>query len=155
MRNGQLSRLRREKIGFVFQHYNLIPTLTALENVSLPLSYAGVSPGARQARARLALAQVGMVERERHRPAELSGGEQQRVAIARAFVNRPAIVIADEPTGELDSNTARDVMKMIRRLNEEDGHTIIVVTHDPLVANETKRIVRLNDGHIESDVQVA
>ncbi len=150
---SQLPRLRREKIGFVFQLFNLIPTLTALENVALPLEYAGVPEAERQARAREALEAVGLGDRLDHRPVELSGGQQQRVAIARALVPRPAIVLADEPTGALDTHIARAVVQLMRQFNRERGQTFILVTHDPLVAEQTDRIVRLSDGRIESDTR--
>ncbi|HXG41577.1 MAG TPA: ABC transporter ATP-binding protein [Dehalococcoidia bacterium] len=150
--NGrQLPRLRREKVGFVFQEFNLIPTLTALENVELPLRYAGVPRAERRRRAMEALALVGMDHRARHRPSQLSGGEQQRVALARALVSRPAIVLADEPTGELDTHTAAQVMELVQRLNRETGQTFIIVTHDPAIAQRCRRVVRMEDGRIVSD----
>jgi putative ABC transport system ATP-binding protein len=150
--NGRrLPQLRRQKVGFVFQEFNLIPTLTALENVELPLRYARVARGERRRRALEALALVGMADRARHRPSQLSGGEQQRVALARALVNRPAIVLADEPTGELDTNTAAQVMELVQRLNREAGQTFIIVTHDPAIAQRCRRVVRMEDGRIVSD----
>lgn len=146
-----LPRVRREKIGFVFQHFNLIPSLTALENVMLPLRYAGVRGGERMRRAREALEYVGLTPRAHHRPAELSGGEEQRVAVARAIATRPAIVLGDEVTGELDTKTSRSVIEMLRRFNLESGQTFILVTHDPMVAAQTDRVIHLLDGQIESE----
>lgn len=146
-----LPRVRREKIGFVFQHFNLIPSLTALENVMLPLRYAGVRGGERMKRAREALEQVGLTARSNHRPAEMSGGEQQRVAVARAIATRPAIVLGDEVTGELDTKTSRAVIEMLRRFNLELGQTFILVTHDPMVAAQTDRVIHLLDGQVESE----
>ncbi len=151
LNGSRLPRLRREKVGFVFQEFNLIPTLTALENVELPLRYAGVPRGERRRRALEALSLVGMGGRVHHRPSQLSGGEQQRVALARALVNRPAIVLADEPTGELDTQTAAEVMSLVQRLNREMGQTFIIVTHDPAVAHRCRRVVRMEDGRIVSD----
>ena len=155
LNSNRLPRLRREKLGFIFQEFNLIPTLTALENVELPLRYAHVSRPERRSRAHEMLALVGLIDRVHHRPAELSGGEQQRVAVARALVNRPAVVLADEPTGELDSHTASQLIDMMRDLNERLGATVIVVSHDPAVAERTDRIIRLHDGRIVSDERVA
>ncbi|MBF8299362.1 MAG: macrolide transporter ATP-binding protein [Dehalococcoidia bacterium] len=147
----ELPKVRRSKVGFVFQHFNLIATLTALENVMLPLKYAHVPPSLAKPRARALLAAVDMSARLDHRPAELSGGEQQRVAIARALVNDPAVLLADEPTGEVDTQTAEGIMRLIADLNQRLGHTVIVVTHDPLVAGYARRTVRLKDGAVESD----
>lgn len=146
-----LPRVRREKIGFVFQHFNLIPSLTAVENVMLPLRYAGVRGGERAKRAREALERVGLGDRANHRPAELSGGEQQRVAVARAVVTRPAIVLGDEVTGELDTRTSRAVIELLRQFNRELGQTFILVTHDPMVAAQTDRVIHLQDGRVESE----
>ncbi len=143
-----LPRLRREKIGFVFQQFNLIPTLTALENVALPLRYAGVGGREQRRRAQEALEKVGLGDRLHHRPSELSGGECQRVAIARAIVNRPMLLLADEPTGELDTHTAAEIVNLLRDLNRNAGVTVVIVTHDPLVASRTDRIVYLLDGRI-------
>mgnify|MGYP000241751762 CR=1 FL=1 len=143
-----LPRLRREKIGFVFQQFNLIPTLTALENVALPLRYAGVGGKEQKHRAQGALEKVGLADRLHHRPSELSGGECQRVAIARAIINHPALLLADEPTGELDTHTAAEIVNLLHHLNQETGMTIIIVTHDPLVASRTGRIIHLLDGRI-------
>lgn len=149
--NGQLPRIRREKIGFVFQLFNLIPTLTALENVMLPMEYAGLPESERRERAMSALAAVDLGDRLRHRPGELSGGQAQRVAIARALAPRPAIILADEPTGALDSHIATAIIQLMRGFNRDRQQTFILVTHDPLVAEQTDRIVRLSDGRVASD----
>lgn len=146
---SQLPKIRREKIGFVFQHFNLLPTMTALENVMLPLKYAGVNAGERKKRAREALEQVGMDHRINHRPAELSGGEQQRASVARAIVSKPAIVLGDELTGELDSKTSRAVIELLREFNRQTKQTFVLVTHDPAVAEQTDRVVHLMDGKVE------
>ena len=148
--DGDLARLRRERIGFVFQEFNLIPTMTAIENVMLPLRYG---PRRRDARTRAAalLDVVGLGGRTGHRPSELSGGEQQRVAIARALVNDPAVILADEPTGELDSTTSEQLMATLRDLNRERGVTIVIVTHDAGIAAATDRVVRLQDGRVIAD----
>jgi ABC-type lipoprotein export system ATPase subunit len=148
--DGELATIRRERIGFVFQEFNLIPSLNAIENVMLPLRYGPKRPDGRRRAAEL-LDRVGLGHRERHRPTELSGGEQQRVAIARALVNDPAVVLADEPTGELDTETSDALMGMLRDLNRERGVTVVVVTHDPGVARVTDRVVRLSDGRIVAD----
>jgi len=154
--NGRaLTRVRREKVGFVFQEFNLIPTLTALENVELPMRYARIPPGQRRQRALEALAKVGLSHRVHHRPSQLSGGEQQRVAIARALVMQPALVLADEPTGELDSNTAAQVIELMETLNRELGQTFIIVTHDAGVARHCGRILKMEDGRIISDERTA
>jgi ABC-type lipoprotein export system ATPase subunit len=150
--DGELARLRQSKIGFVFQEFNLIPTLNAVENVMLPLRYGPRRSDGRR-RAEELLATVGLAERLRHRPTELSGGEQQRVAIARALVNDPAVVLADEPTGELDTTTGGALIAMLRRLNAERGVTVVIVTHDPGVAGVTNRVVRLSDGRVVADVR--
>lgn len=147
----ELPRIRREKVGFVFQQFNLLPTLTALENVELPLRYSGVSGRERRQRAKEAMEQVGLAERLDHRPSELSGGECQRVAIARAIINQPAIILADEPTGELDTHTATEIITLMQELNRAAGVTVIIVTHDPLVAQRTDRIIHLQDGRIISE----
>ena len=146
-----LARVRRRRIGFVFQRYNLLPELTLAENVSLPLVLDGAASGAADAAARAALDQVGMGHRAGHRPDELSGGEQQRGAIARALVTTPAIVLADEPTGALDSANSRNVVDLLTRLVVERGQTVILVTHDPTIAAATRRTIRMRDGRIESD----
>lgn len=151
LRARELPRIRREKIGFVFQNFNLLPTLTAQENVMLPLRYAGVPSHERATRAREALERVGLADRVRHRPSEMSGGEQQRVAVARAIVTRPAIILGDEPTGELDSHTALDIVRMLREFNHELAQTIIIVTHDAMIGDKTDRVVRLSDGQVDGE----
>jgi len=148
--DGRLAAVRRERIGFVFQEFNLLPTLTALENVLLPRRYGTRGPDDR-GRAEELLAAVGLAHRARHRPGELSGGEQQRVAIARALVNDPAIILADEPTGELDTETSEALVAMLRRLNRDEGRTIVIVTHDTDVAAVADRLVRLQDGRVVAD----
>jgi putative ABC transport system ATP-binding protein len=149
--DGERTRIRAREMGFVFQEFNLIPTLTALENVMLAGDYAGVD-GKRARQTSLdALALVGLADRSGHRPSELSGGEQQRVAIARALVNEPALVLADEPTGNLDSERSDEVLAMLRRLNAERGQTFVLVTHDQDVGAACDRIVRMRDGRIRED----
>ncbi len=150
MSDDDLSRVRREKIGFVFQAFNLISELSALENVEIPLFYQGVSRSERHRRALVRIEQVGLTDRMSHRPSELSGGQQQRVAIARALVNDPAVIMADEPTGNLDSKTGESILQLVSKLHAE-GMTIIMVTHDERVADNCQRIVLLRDGQIESD----
>lgn len=142
-----LTRLRLERIGFVFQRFHLLPVLTARENVELPMAEMGVALAVRRARADELLAYVGLADRAGHRPTQLSGGEMQRVAIARALANRPAILLADEPTGELDAATGREILALFRRLHA-DGTTLVVVTHDERVTNEASRVVRMLDGRI-------
>jgi putative ABC transport system ATP-binding protein len=149
-----LSRLRGEAIGFVFQSFNLLPRLTAAENVELPLVYRGVARDERRARALEVLERVGLGPRAAHRPAELSGGERQRVAIARALVNRPALILADEPTGNLDSATGAEIITMLHALSAE-GHTLVLVTHDAGVGDEARRRVRIRDGLIQADERSA
>ena len=144
----ELSHIRNEKIGFVFQTYNLIPRTTALKNVELPMLYAGTRRSERARRAKELLAVVEMEERMHHKPDELSGGQKQRVAIARAMANDPAILLADEPTGALDSKTGRLIMDIFHRLNREQGKTIVLITHSTELAEETQRIVTLHDGMI-------
>ena len=151
MEDTQLAEIRGRKIGFVFQQFNLLARTSALENVMLPLTYAGISGKERQERARQALERVGLSDRTHHAPSELSGGQQQRVAIARAIVNEPAILLADEPTGALDSKTGVEIMELFQSLHREHGQTVILVTHDSHVARHTNRIIKLSDGHIVSD----
>jgi putative ABC transport system ATP-binding protein len=148
LNSDQLASIRNRKVGFVFQSFNLLPRATALANVELPMRYAGVGKG-RSDRAREALSSVGLQDRIYHKPTELSGGQQQRVAIARALVNDPAILMADEPTGNLDSKSGKEIMELILHLNQERKTTILVVTHDPKVADQTHRIIRLADGQLE------
>lgn len=147
------ARLRNEKMGFVFQGFHLLPRQTALENAALPLVYSGVARGERHRRAEDLLGRVGLSDRIEHRPNQLSGGQQQRVAIARALVNRPRLLLADEPTGNLDSATGAEILAEFRRLHQTDGQTIVLVTHDPEVARTANRIVTLRDGRIASDVR--
>lgn len=148
--DDRLSEIRNRKIGFVFQSFNLLPRLDALENVALPLLYAGVGKAARLQRAADALRQVGLADRAAHRPDEMSGGQRQRVAVARALVTRPSIILADEPTGNLDTATSEEVMKLFDAIHRK-GNTIILVTHEEDVARHACRIIRLRDGKIESD----
>jgi len=151
MNDNQLAQVRNRKIGFVFQQFNLLSRTSALENVLLPLSYTGMSTRACREKALAALEMVGLKERVKHHPNELSGGQQQRVAIARALVNDPAILIADEPTGALDSKTGAEIMGLFQSLHRDLGQTVIMVTHDSFIARHTDRIIRLADGHIISD----
>ena len=148
---AKLAEVRGRKIGFVFQQFNLLARTSALENVMLPLTYAGVSGKERRDRAMKALDRVGLSERTHHAPNELSGGQQQRVAIARALVNEPAILLADEPTGALDSRTSVEIMDLFQSLYKDHGQTVILVTHDAYVARHTNRIIKLSDGQIVSD----
>jgi putative ABC transport system ATP-binding protein len=143
-----LTEHRRRRVGFVFQSFNLLPRLSALENVALPLMFVGVSEQQRLDRAQELLRQVGLTERQEHRPTQLSGGEQQRVAIARALVSQPAIILADEPTGNLDTTTGAEIMALLRTLNREQGVTLLLVTHDLAAAGFADRIVHLRDGQI-------
>lgn len=146
MSEGELTNLRRHRIGFIFQFYNLIPVLTAFENVELPMLIAGARKRERQGRALKLLQMVGLSQRADFRPEELSGGEQQRVAIARAIANSPSVVLADEPTGDLDTKTGGDVMGSLRTMAKKEGVTVVVVTHDPVVAEMTDRILLMRDG---------
>ncbi len=150
MNEMDLSYIRNRKIGFVFQHFSLLPKMSALENVEIPLLYAGVRPKERRERAEEMLVRVGLSDRMKHRPNELSGGQKQRVAIARALVNNPRLILADEPTGALDSTTGHEVMELFHGLNEE-GKTIVFVTHDRSLASECQRIISIRDGGIEDD----
>jgi len=151
MTDDQKAELRARQIGFVFQAYNLLPVLDAAENVELPLLLAGERGREARGRAMRALEAVGLEHRARHRPNELSGGQQQRVAIARALVNDPAVVWADEPTGNLDSESARDILDLLERLNRQHGKTFVLVTHDPRVAERAHRILRMSDGRIAAE----
>jgi putative ABC transport system ATP-binding protein len=151
IKDNQLSSIRNQKIGFVFQTFNLIPRTTALKNVELPMLYAGVKKSERTKRAKELLEMVGMSERMNHQPNELSGGQKQRVAIARAMANNPSIILADEPTGALDSKTGHMVMDIFHQLHEEKGKTIVLITHSQELAKETSRIVTISDGNIVSD----
>ena len=148
--DDQLAWLRNRKIGFVFQNFNLIPKLSALENVEMPLIYAGVGVHERRERAHLMLEQVGLALREHNKPNELSGGQQQRVAIARALVNHPALLLADEPTGALDSKTTEDILELFTRLHDA-GNTLVLVTHEENVGAHAERIIRFRDGRVEHD----
>jgi putative ABC transport system ATP-binding protein len=154
MNDNELARIRNEEIGFVFQTFNLLPRATALHNVALPLVYAGVPAKAREERARAALERVELTSRMTHRPNELSGGQRQRVAIARALVNNPSILLADEPTGNLDSKTGLEIMTLFARLHEA-GNTIILVTHEADVAAFANRAIHIRDGQVERDVRRA
>jgi putative ABC transport system ATP-binding protein len=149
MNDDQLASIRNRKVGFVFQSFNLLSRQTAITNVELPLRYSGNQEGRRE-RAVEALEAVGLGDRMTHRPYELSGGQQQRVAIARAIVNNPAIIMADEPTGNLDSKVGQEIMALLLNLNRESGTTLIIVTHDPTIAAQTQRVIRLHDGLLES-----
>ena len=148
LRDGELTRLRRHKIGFIFQFHNLIPVLTALENVQLPLLTAGVKSRAAQERARSLLARVGLSHRLSHLPDEMSGGEQQRVAIARALANQPKLILADEPTGELDTTTGSETVKLLYELAKQESATVLVVTHDPVLSEKADTLYEMRDGRL-------
>lgn len=150
MDDNALAEVRNKEIGFIFQSFNLLPRYNALDNVALPLIYSGVGKAQRDIRAREAIESVDLTDRMHHKPNELSGGQRQRVAVARALVNKPSIILADEPTGNLDSKTSADIMKLFAEIHKK-GNTIIVVTHEEDIAKHAKRIVRLRDGLIESD----
>lgn len=148
--DDELAKIRNAKIGFVFQNFNLLPRMTALENVALPLVYAGVAAEERMERARIALESVGLGDRLEHKPAELSGGQRQRVAIARALVNNPAIIMADEPTGNLDTKSSYEIMDIFKELNAK-GKTLLLITHEPDIGQQSKRILVMRDGRLNSD----
>ena len=152
MSDDELSDIRNQEIGFIFQGFNLIQNLTALENVELPLIYRGVSKKERMELSKEALKKVGLQNRMDHKPAEMSGGQQQRVAIARAIAQAPPIILADEPTGNLDSASSREIMGILRELHE-DGRTVIIITHDNEIAAQAKRVIKIMDGRIESDTK--
>lgn len=150
MEDGELAQVRNREIGFVFQSFNLLPRYTSLENVALPLIYSGVPRSQREKRAMEALVSVGLEERMEHKPAELSGGQRQRVAVARALINNPSIILADEPTGNLDTKTSIDIMRLFEEIYKR-GNTVILVTHEEDIALHARRIIKLRDGVIESD----
>lgn len=150
MDKNELAEIRNELLGFIFQQYNLLPKLTLMENVEVPLMYAGVPKAERQERAKIALELVGLGEKLRHRPSQLSGGQQQRVSIARALVGEPAVILADEPTGALDSHTSREVLTLLQRLHRA-GNTVVLITHDNSIAVQAQRIIRLEDGRVVYD----
>ena len=154
MRDDELAEIRNKEIGFVFQTFNLLPRTTALDNVALPMVYAGYPKAQRHARAKEVLAQVNLADRMDHQPNQLSGGQRQRVAIARALVNKPSIILADEPTGNLDSKTSVEIMKLFGEIHEQ-GNTVILVTHEEDIAAYAHRVIRLRDGMIESDTKNA
>ncbi len=151
---GGRAQLRLQKIGFVFQGFHLLPRMSALENVAMPMAYANIESGERQERAQAALAAVGLQERARHKPSEMSGGQQQRVAIARALINQPAILLADEPTGALDSKTGAEILDLFKRLQAEN-HTVVLITHDPEVARNCDRIFEMHDGVLHAQAAAA
>lgn len=153
MSRRELARVRNRKIGFVFQNFNLLPRTTVLDNVAMPLAYAGIRRRERRQKAALLLNRVGLAERSHHHSNQLSGGQQQRVAIARALVNEPVLLLADEPTGNLDTKTGIEVMTILQQLNRESGLTIILVTHEPDIAHYAERTVTLRDGQVASDTR--
>jgi putative ABC transport system ATP-binding protein len=155
LNRDQLAEIRNKKIGFVFQQFNLLARTSAVENVELPLMYTDAPAGERHERAMKALLAVGLAGREEHQPSQLSGGQQQRVAIARSLVNNPSIILADEPTGALDSRTSLEIMAIFQRLNREEGITMIVVTHDPDVATYANRNIHCKDGRLQLDERLA
>ena len=150
MSRDELAEIRNELLGFIFQQYNLLPKLSLMENVEVPLVYAGVPRGERHRRAAAALERVGLGDKLRNKPNQLSGGQQQRVSIARALAGRPAVILADEPTGALDSHTGREVLKMLQELHRQ-GNTVVLITHDNSIAVQAQRIIRLEDGHVVYD----
>ena len=150
----ELAHIRNRKIGFVFQQFNLLSRTTALENVELPTLYAGIPPEERVTRAKQSLERVGLGQRAMHHPSQLSGGQQQRVAIARALVNKPSILLADEPTGNLDSRTSVEIMDILQRLNEDEGLTVVLVTHEPDIAAYAQRAIEFRDGKVRRDVRI-
>ena len=154
MNKNQLAEIRNKMLGFIFQQYNLLPKLTLLENVEVPLLYAGVSRAERRERAQIALELVGLGDKTHHRPAQLSGGQQQRVSIARALVGEPAVILADEPTGALDSHTGREVLSLLQSLHDA-GNTVVLITHDNSIAVQAQRIIRLEDGRVVYDGDAA
>ena len=147
---NELAEIRNEMLGFIFQQYNLLPKLNLLENVEVPLMYAGVSKRERKKRAKEALESVGLGDKLKNLPSQLSGGQQQRVSIARALVGKPSVILADEPTGALDSNTGREVLELLKSLNNE-GHTVVLITHDNEIASKANRMIRLQDGRVVYD----